>query len=307
MALVLITANFSPEPWIKAIKDVDPSVVVKAETDVNEPSSIQVAAVWRYKHGDLLQYPNLRAILSLGAGVEHILSDPQLPENIPIARVVDPDLTRDMTQFIVLATLNHLRFFDLYLERQLQKHWEKTLPNDEATVGVMGLGQLGSDAALKLHALGLQVRGWSRSEKNFPGITCFHGQDQLPKFLSKCEVLICLLPLTEQTENSLNAKLFANLPKGAYVINVARGPHLVDHDLIQALDAKHLSGACLDVFREEPLPSDHPFWDHPKIRITPHIASVTNPRSVAKLVVENYHRAIAIKPLLNEVDLGRGY
>lgn len=307
MALVLITANFPAEPWIDAINTVDPTIVVKPAVDVKEPDSIKVAAVWRYQHGELLKYRHLRAILSLGAGVEHILSDQQLPTNTPIARVVDPYLTRDMTQFVVLATLNHLRFFDLYHQRQLQKHWEKTLPGDESTVGVMGLGQLGCDAALKLQALGLRVRGWSRSEKQIPGIACFNGEDQLPEFLSACQVLICLLPLTSQTENKLNADLFAKLPKGAYVINVARGPHLVDDDLLAALDSGHLSGACLDVFREEPLPTDHPFWTHSKIRITPHIASVTNPRSVAKLVVENYHRAMASKPLLNQVDMGKGY
>ena len=307
MALLLNTANFSPEPWIAAIKAVDPSIEVITTANVDEPDSITVAALWRYQHGELLQYRNLRAILSLGAGVEHIISDPELPKDVPIARVVDPYLTRDMTQFVVLATLTHLRFFDLYQQRQLQKHWEKTLPGDEATVGVMGLGQLGSDAALKLRALGLQVRGWSRSEKNIEGITCFHGQDQLPEFLSACEVLICLLPLTQQTENILNADLFAKLPKGAYVINISRGQHLVDDDLLSALDSEHLSGACLDVFHQEPLPTDHPFWTHPNIRVTPHIASVTNPRSVAKLVVENYHRSIACKPLLNQVDMNRGY
>ena len=171
----------------------------------------------------------------------------------------------------------------------------------------MGLGQLGADAAKKLYQLGFQVTGWSRTPKKVDGVQSFAGDGALNDFLSLANVLICLLPLTPATKGILNYKTFEKLPAGSYLINVARGAHLVEQDLLEALETGRISGACLDVFQVEPLPVGHPFWNHPKIIITPHISSLTYPKAVVPQIVENYHRTKLGKPLLNQVDIERGY
>ena len=174
-------------------------------------------------------------------------------------------------------------------------------------IGIMGLGQLGADAAQKLSALGFKVAGWSRRPKDIAGVNSFNGQAELVEFLSGSQILICLLPLTAETTGILNRRTFEHLPPGAYVINVARGQHLNEKDLMAALDSGQLSGACLDVFEVEPLPPDHPFWRHPQIKVTPHISSLTFSKAVAPQIIENYRRSQTGKPLLNAVDLERGY
>jgi len=174
-------------------------------------------------------------------------------------------------------------------------------------VGIMGLGHLGSDAARKLHALGFPVSGWSRTPKSIDGVTGFAGEGDLDTFLSGADILICLLPLTSATQGILNCRTLSKLPAGAYLINAARGEHLMEGDLIAALESGHLSGACLDVFREEPLPESHPFWSHPQVTVTPHVASLTYPRDVAPQIVANYHRVRAGQLPWNIVDLKRGY
>lgn len=176
-----------------------------------------------------------------------------------------------------------------------------------ATIGVLGLGVLGRDAAEKLSMLGLTVRGWSRSPHTVEGVECFHGWEQLDEFLARCTVLVNLLPLTAQTDSLLDSEHLGALPQGAYLINVARGRHLVEDALLDALERGQLSGATLDVMREEPLPPDHPFWSHPRIRITPHVAARSVPASIAPQIVENIRRARSGLPLLNRVDRTRGY
>jgi glyoxylate/hydroxypyruvate reductase A len=174
-------------------------------------------------------------------------------------------------------------------------------------VGILGLGELGSYVAGRLAGLGFTVQGWSRSAKSFEGITSYCGGEGLAAFLAAIDILVCLLPLTAATKDILNNRLFRQLPNGAYIINVARGDHLVEKDLLAAIDGGHLSGALLDVFRTEPLPQEHPFWRHPRITVTPHISSITHPESAVLQILENYHRALAGQPLLNQVDPARGY
>ena len=177
----------------------------------------------------------------------------------------------------------------------------------ECPVGIMGLGQLGTAAALRLIREGFPVSGWRNMNGGLPGVTAFHGQDQLPEFLGRSRILICLLPLTPATRHILNLTQFAHLPSGAYLINVGRGGHLKEEDLIPAIDKGLLSGACLDVFEAEPLPGNHPFWAHPRIRVTPHVSSQTDPESVAPQILENLERLRSGKPLLNPVNKARGY
>jgi glyoxylate/hydroxypyruvate reductase A len=214
-----------------------------------------------------------------------------------------------MSEYVVLAVLNHCRQFDVYRTDQSQKNWQPRIPLLSANmrIGIMGLGQLGKDAARKLSALGFAVSGWSKTPKTIVGADCFAGAEALDDFLPRTRILICMLPLTPQTKGILNQHTFDRLPAGAYVINVARGAHLIEDDLLAALDADQLSGACLDVFETEPLPSDHPFWDHPKIKVTPHISSITFPRAVAPQIIDNYRRSLAGQPLLHVVDPKRCY
>lgn len=306
MTLLFVPSELNPKEWTEALHQVDANIPIEIWPQVSKPEDVQFALVWWYPPGVLNKFPNLKCIASIGAGVDYILQDAQRP-NTPIVRVVDKLLTRDMTQYIVWAVLNHSRNADFFKKNQERKLWipKKTAP--QTRIGIMGMGELGRDAALKLTGLGFEVYGWSRTEKQIPGIKHFHGNDQLNQFLSHCDILICLLPLTSATKGILNAQLFKQLPQDAYVINAARGAHLVEEDLLTALNNNHLSGACLDVFRVEPLPENHSFWQHPKITITPHIASKTNPRSVAQQIVENYHRAIKNEPLANVINTNLEY
>ena len=194
---------------------------------------------------------------------------------MPIARLVDDNLIEQMGEYVCLEALRHHRLSDEYERLQRQGRWQRLPPPDtsQRTVGILGMGAIGSDTAGKLMALGFPVVGWSRTPKSVPGVQSFHGPEGLSPFLARSRILACLLPLTPETESIINRDTLAQLPEGSYVINCARGGHVVEEDLIEAIDRGHIAGATLDVFRQEPLPAGHPFWAHPKVRITPHIAA----------------------------------
>jgi glyoxylate/hydroxypyruvate reductase len=309
VALMFYSNDDPADRWRRALTDLMPDLDFRVWPDVGDPNEIDVALVWKPPRGELRRYPNLKAILSLAAGVDAMLRDDSLPDHLPIVRMVDPSLTDGMVEYVLLAVLRHHRMFDHYERMHREARWDYVFPPQaaERRVGVMGLGVLGGEVARALAAHRFPVAGWSRGPKTVAGVECFHGGDGLRSFLARTEILVCLLPLTAETADILNADLFARLPRGAAVVNVARGGHLVDADLIAALDSGHLSGATLDVFREEPLPPDHPFWRHPKILVTPHVASYTVPESAAAGVVESVRRVRAGEPLLNVVDRGSGY
>lgn len=280
--------------------------------DWDEPgdvADIEFAMVWQPPRGVLRSFPNLKVIFSLGAGVDHLFSDPELPEGVPVVRMIEPELTRGMTEYVVLHVLRHHRRQRDMEANQRSGEWIQVItPTAPARrVGIMGLGELGATAAKALAALEFDVAGWSRTGKNIPGVDSFHGADGFAPFLARSEILVCLLPLTPDTETILNADLFAKLPTGASLINAARGGHQVEDDILTALDSGRLSEVTLDVFRTEPLPAGHPFWDHPKVTITPHNASVTDPDSAARQVVENIHRFRRGEALPNIVDPKAGY
>ena len=310
MALVLVAPELDPVPWVTALHAVDPNLDIRVWPDDGERRDIHFAITWNHPPGELLRYPNLKCVASLAAGVDHILRDPDLPEGIRLTRLAHPLLTQRMTHYVLMAVLNHRRGWERYRRQQTEKRWnpeEIVLRSDQVNVGIMGLGNFGFDAAIKLAQIGFRVCGWSRSKKRIEEAQVFFGDDQLDTFLSQTDILICLLALTSQTKNILNRHTLGKLRPGAYLINVARGEHLVDEDLLDALDRKQLSGACLDVFRTEPLPPQHPFWHHPRIIVTPHIAVGDHPALVAPQIVENYQRMIRNKSLLYEVDPRRGY
>lgn len=295
--------------WKKTFLELDKNLDIRVWPDVGNYSDIEAAFVWRHPKGVLNKFPNLKLIASLAAGVDHVLSDANLPERIPLVRVTDSYMANDIVQYVLETVLHYIKRMDDWAANQRKNVWTRNPPINLSfkTVGVMGLGFLGKKAAEILAQIGLKTIGWSRTSKSIPHIKCFAGKAEFSEFLSQTDILVCMLPLTSETENILNQNTFSALPQGAYVINIGRGEHLVEEDLIKALKTEQLSGACLDVLRQEPLPSDHPFWGQPKIRITPHIASVTNPKTAAPQILENYRRMLAGHELLNKVDFNKGY
>lgn len=308
MALLFISADDPAESWRDELEKRMPELEVRIWPEVGRVEEVEVALVWRPPEGALQQFPNLKAILSLGAGIDGLLADASLPE-VPLARMVDPSLTATMGEYVLAAVLRHHRELDHFHRAQQQTRWEFRFPRPaaERRIGVMGLGELGAAAAALLARHGFDVAAWSRSRRALEGIESYAGGAELEAFLARTEILVCLLPLTPATRGILNARSFAAMPSGSFVINAARGRHLVAGDLIEALDAGRLAGATLDVFDEEPLPAASPLWRHPKVLITPHVASYCVPSSAADGVVLNVRRALSGEPLLHQVDRARGY
>lgn len=311
MNLMFVSNEDRADQWRDNLKRELPDLnfyVWPEDQDVDK-SSIDYVLVWKPANGVIKQFPNLKAILSLGAGIDGITCDPELPEDKPIVRLVDNSLSQGMTQFAVYWAIHFHRDLDKYLNFEKQKNWTQ-LPQVDAAhrrVGILGLGELGQAVGKALVDLQFDVAGWARSPKSIDGITSYHGQQGLSDFLKETEILICLLPLTSETEGILNADLFAQLPKGAVLINLARGRHLVEDDLVAALASDQISAAVLDVFHTEPLPASHPFWEHPKITVTPHIAALTFPHSGARYVADNIRRIERGETPLNLIDLKKGY
>ena len=309
MAILFYSKSDNPEPWRDAIERELPELSFRVWPDVGAPDEIRYALVWRPEHGLLASLPNLRAIIALGAGVDHLFQDPQLPRTTPIVRLVDAGMAAEMSEYCVLGVLYFHRSMDRYTRLQAVRQWQRLplVPAAQRRVGIMGLGTLGRHLAQRLVALGFAVSGWSRSAKNLDGVSCHWGEGGLNPFLARSEILINLLPLTRNTRGILDADTFAALPDGACLINVARGAHLMEDDLLAALSRGKLRGAMLDVFREEPLPAPHPFWRHPRIVVTPHTAAPTIPELAVDQVVEAIHRLEAGERPDGLVDLDEGY
>ncbi len=309
MALLFCSSVDSAARWRARLAQLSSEIEVRIWPDIGDPAEIVYALVWRPQPGLLASLPNLKLILSLGAGIDHILADPLLPRGVPIVRLVDPYLIAAMSEYLVLQVMRlHRR--DLDYQAQQQTGVWRELPQKNAgerPVGILGFGAIGQDAAKKLAGLGFPVSGWTRQPREIAGFTSYAGVSGLPRLLAGSEILVCLLPLTGATEGILNARTFGLLPEGAGLVNAGRGAHLVEADLIPALDRGQLSAAALDVFRDEPLAPGHPFWRHPRIVITPHIAGVTNPLTAAPIILDNIRRCAAGRALSHRVDPARGY
>ncbi|MFS4491897.1 2-hydroxyacid dehydrogenase [Maribacter sp. 2308TA10-17] len=309
MSLVIIRQDDKIELWKKALQEAAPDIKIYSFLEEHPANEIEVALVWKHPKGALTQYPNLKYIASSGAGVDFIFEDETAPKDLPITRVVDTMLASDMSEYVIAAIFSHLKNFYTYKINQTKSLWKPKKYNRiiDFKVGILGLGALGAVLAKDLVRFGFKTQGWSNSRKKIQKVKAFAGSDELPDFLATSEILVCLLPLTDETSGILNKELFTKLPKGAFVINAARGGHLVDEDLIEMLDNGHLSGATLDVFHQEPLSKDHPFWKHEKVHITPHYASVSDTASVVPQIIENYSRMQKGQSLLNLVSIDKGY
>jgi glyoxylate/hydroxypyruvate reductase A len=308
------TDNWSPERWKSRFEGVcgGRPVWQMPNRDCN-PAEIHYAAVWKPAPGELAAFPNLRVIFNLGAGVDALMADETLPK-VPLVRIAVDDLTSRMTEYVVLHVLMHHRQ-ELYLRAcQREKRWEPKVQwsANAISVGIMGLGTLGSSAAGALRHLGFRVSGWSRSPKDIAGIECFHGSGQIDAFLRQTDILVCLLPFTPDTHRILNRGLFEKLnrnsPLGAPVlINAGRGGLQNEADILACLDDGTLGAVSLDVFATEPLPPDSRFWTHPKVILTPHNAADTDADEISKYVAQQIERFEAGAALENVVDTARGY
>ena len=296
--------------WVAKLKAALPEAyTVLPMSDVTDPASVDYAIVWMPPAGMLAGLPNLKAIVSIAAGIDHLLADPQLPKDVPIIRTIGNDLTQRMREFIALHVLRMHREQRRMDTAQIEGRWDPVTvpPANYRKVGLMGLGNLGKAAAQTLAMLGYQVRGWSNSMKEIEGVTCYAGAEGFDAFLDRLDTLVCLLPLTEATTGLLNAGTFAKLAPGAQLLNAARGGHMVEDDLIPALESGQLSHATLDVFAVEPLPADHPFWRHPQITVTPHIASMIDQATGVSIIAANLQAFEAGEALDGLCTPGKGY
>lgn len=257
---------------------------------------------------DIARYRNLEVLFSIGAGVDQFRRE-SIPDHVKIVRMVEDGIIRMMQEYVVLGVLTLHREMIAYREQQKRQVWQPLAVSQasERRVGFLGLGMLAQAAIERLKPFQLPLAGWSRSKKEIDGVTCVHGADQLAGFLKQTDILVCLLPLTEETRGILDAQCFSLLPMGARFLHVGRGPQLDQQALIEALDSGRLAAAMLDVTDPEPLPEGHPLWSHPKVMITPHIASVTQPHTAALSVIENIRRHRAGKKLIGLVDRTLGY
>ena len=306
--LISLPESFLPQSLSKSLKSLDPELHIEiGPENVKNPSAVEFAVDWKNPKGHLLNYPNLKAISSYGHGVDNLLSDGKLPQGIPIVRLKDETMANSMSEYLMAVVLLHRRQFLEYAKNLEYSVWGTSIYHPGNQIGILGLGYLGQASAKVFLKMGFNVAGWSRRVKHIDGISCFSNNEGLTKMLTQTDYLIILLPNTSATQDLLNYQTLSTLKRGAYIINVGRGQTLVDEDLIALLDNGHLSGACLDVFRTEPLPADHPFRNHNKILITPHNSSTTQAESAATQILENYKRAISGKKLLNLVDMKHGY
>ncbi len=309
MVLLYRSSSDSAALWLAELRKHIPELEMRVFPELGDPKDIDAALVWKPQPGLLASLPNLKMIASLGAGVDHLLEDATLPRHVPIVRLIDPYMTEAMSEYVLTQVLRLHRQDFAYRAQQRERVWRELPPLNasERRVGVLGLGELGSDAARKLAVLGFKVAGWSRRERRLPGMESFHGPEGLIALARRSEILVCLLPLTRETTGILDGRLFATMPRGAAIVNAARGAHLVDADLLAALESGQLSAAVLDVFVEEPLPTEHPFWRHEKIIVTPHAAAATHAPTAAAGVAENLRRLSDGRQLINVVDLTHGY
>ena len=296
------------ELWQAEFRRALPEVEFRNWPDLGDPADIRYLVAWKLTDELIASLPALEVLFSIGAGVDQ-LDLSRLPDHVRIVRMIEPGITTTMAQYVAAAALALHREFAFYRQAQVRGDWSPrpTLLCEERSVGVMGLGELGKASLAMLAPLGFRLRGWNRSARAIDGVECFAGAGELDAFLAGIDILVCLLPLTDETRGILSAELFAKLPKGARLVNAARGGHLIEADLLSALDTGQISEAVLDVAQIEPLPGDHPLRSDPRVLVTPHIAGVTRIETAVHALIENVRGDLAGEALPGEVDRKRGY
>lgn len=308
-----MTILYNAEPsrgkkWQALFATAAPDLPFYVWPDIGDPQAIRYLAAWDPSRELIGSLPNLEVVFSIGAGVDQFdLS--RIPASIPLVRMIDPGLTHGMVEYCLWAALTLHRDILDYLGQQRERRWHEipSILSHRRRIGIMGLGELGRAVAKQLLGLGFPVSGWSRSRHELEGVACHAGRAELPDFLGQCDILICLLPLTDDTRGILCRDTLDMLPRGAGLINVARGGHVVEADLLEALDSGRISGAVIDVVNAEPAPADHPFWTHPRILLTPHVASQTHAESAGWALLENIRRHQRGEPMHGLVRRELGY
>ena len=305
--ILLQTGHHDGDEWLDALSAALPEADIARWPDV--PAAVDYLVVWKPPAEVFARVPVVKAIFNLGAGVDALLNVPNLPPGVPVVRVEDAGMAEQMADYVLLAVLAAYRGADVYARQQAAGQWlqHPHRPGSGFGIGVLGLGVLGQVVAATVAAAGFPVAGWSRERRTVPGVSAFAGIGELPAFLARSQGLVCLLPSTPATRDLLDRERLSALPKGAHVVNVARGDILVDADLLALLDAGHLAGATLDVFRDEPLPADHPFWRHPRIVVTPHVSAITLVAESAAQIAAKIRRLESGLAVTGIVDRGRGY
>lgn len=310
MNILFYCANDTEQAIENAFRSALPEAMFTVWPNVKHPSDIDYAIVWQPPDAFFDGLTGLKAIFSIAAGVDHLLTHPSLPQEIPLVRLLDAGMGEKMAEYVLYGVLTAQREMLAYREHQQNAHWDYTERNNAASecdVGILGIGTLGLKVAERLALNGYPVHGWSRTAKHHPQITTYAGADGLNAMIENIRVLVCLLPLTTQTRSILNAQLFNRARHGLFLINVARGGHLVDADLLTALDSGQVSGAMLDVTDPEPLPADHPFWSHPRILLTPHTSAPTQASESVGQIVTNLRNHQSNGTLVGVVDRTSGY
>ncbi|WP_186420566.1 glyoxylate/hydroxypyruvate reductase A [Bosea sp. CS1GBMeth4] len=308
MTLLLKSDAERAGEWTRLLAVKAPELPFRVWPDIGDPADIRYLAAWIPPDDLRGLFPNLEVLFSVGAGVDQLnLAD--LPPGLPIVRMIEPGLVDSMVEYVTMAVLALHRDLVPYIAAQRSQAWAplRIRPAFERRVGILGLGALGKACARALAGFGFDVAGWSRSRHQVEGVSAFAGDAELPDFLARTDILVCLLPLTDATRGLLGAELFARLPRGAMLVNAGRGGHLDQQALLAALDSDQLAAAVLDVCEPEPLPAGHPLWVHPKVLITPHIASRSRSEASLDAIIENLRRHRAGEPLIGLIDRQRGY
>jgi len=308
MSIALILNSGRAEEWKFEINKRLPEIKVEIYPEIENYDEVEFALCWKPEADYYTHFPNLKVIQSGGAGIDHLFPK-SIPSHIHTCRIVDPMLKSDMFEHVLTCLMHSMKNFSAYATEKAKKHWQPLVYKSigQTCVTVLGLGEIGGYVAERLIQVGFNVNGWSNSPKNLQGVTSFTGIAGLGLAVEKTDFIVNVLPLTDATRGILNHDLFSLCPKGTVLLNVGRGEHLVDEDLLEAIAKKQIANAYLDVFHQEPLPQDHAFWNCISIFITPHVASRTNISSSVLQVVDNYRRMTEGRPLLNEVSLEKGY
>lgn len=309
MKIIFYSSGINPEQWLNSLNRALPNSDIRVWQD-GDVAAADYAIVWKPPVSMLAGRSDLKAIFNLGAGVDAILQlGDALPKGVPVIRLDDAGMGTQMAEYVSHALLRYYRRFDHYDQQRQAQYWQllKPFEKQDFSVGVLGLGVLGERIVEAISGFGFPINGWSRTQKNIAGVTCYTGQDGLDVFLKTSKVVVCILPLTDDTRNILNRNNLQKLPKGAYIINVARGAHLVEDDLLALIREEHIAGATLDVFQTEPLPAGHAFWSEPRISITPHIAAMTLRDESTKQIADKINALANGQAVTGIVDPSRGY